>query len=86
MTRILATIALTIAVAGCGGLTVPALLAGGSAATIATAAASAATVISDGAKIACAVQAAANDLGKQMPGGSATADAISKYAGLACTW
>jgi hypothetical protein len=75
-----------LALTGCGGAAMPALLGAGSVATIATAAATAGTVISDGAKIACAVQAAANDLGKQIPNGSTTAEAISKYAGLACAW
>ena len=85
--RHIATLALMFSLTGCGS--VPAVLgiAGGSSvAAVASVAATATTVLSDGAKVACALQAAANDLGKQVPGAAATASAISKYAGLACAW
>jgi hypothetical protein len=63
-------------------------IAGGGAAiaTALTVASTVGPILSDTAKIGCAVQAVANDLGKSLPSGSVTAARISQYAGSVCAW
>ena len=77
---------LVLALGACHALPVGIAASGGSAVAIATAASTATTVLSDTAKVACALQAAANDLGNQLPNGSHFAATASKWLGYACTW
>ena len=81
--------ALSLALAGCAGHAVVVPAVGAAAAALgasATMVNTATTVLSDGAQVACAVEKVSNDLGAALPNAAAEAAAISKYAGLACTW